>query len=333
MKKSILALVVFGAFAGSAVAQSSVAVYGVVDAGVVSESSKGASKTTKLSSGVQSESRIGFRGTENLGGGVKALFQIESGLNLDDGSSTGGLTFGRQSYVGLSSDALGTVTAGRQFNSIHNTLEQVGDPFQLGLAGKSTNIFSFGGLGGQVDSSVKYATPSFGGFSGDVIYGFGEVAGGLSKQRTVGGSAGFADKALNVRVAYNRVENVDATMSERTGLVAGSYDFGMVKAHAAFAVNKDDFFADSRDVLVGATVPFGASKVMVSYVHKEDRSVFGADATQYGVGYQYDLSKRTNAYASYARISNKNGAGFTVGNNSDDGTGDRAFNIGVRHSF
>jgi predicted porin len=330
MKKSLLALAILGAISGSVFAQSSVTVYGVVDAGVASES--GAVTTNKLTSGMQSGSRLGFRGTEDLGNGVKANFVLETGLNVDTGSSgQGGLAFGRQSFVGLSSDTMGTLSAGRQYNALYTTLLNVGDPFQFGLAGTSTNLFSTGG--GRINNSVKYSSPTIAGFSGDVMYGFGEAAGSTVSSRNLGGSVGYVTGPVNVRLAYQEVNDAAATDNAKHTLLAASYDFGVVKANAAFAVNKGVGSLDSRDYLIGASVPFGPSKFLVSYMKKDDRTSANMSADQIAVGYTYDLSKRTNLYTSYARISNDNGAMYTVGNASEVGTGDRAFNVGVRHSF
>lgn len=330
MKKSLLALALFGAFAGSAFAESAVTVYGIVDAGVVSES--GAASTTKLTSGVQSGSRIGFRGTEDLGNGLKAGFTLESGVNIDAGAAgQGGLTFGRQAHLDLSSSTFGTLSAGRQYTDLFNTLVTVADPFQLGLAGTSANLFSLGGA--RINNSLKYTSPTIQGFSGDVAYGFGEVAGDAAASRTLSGSVGYENGPIAARLAYQNTNDAAATDSAKTTLLAGSYDFGVVKANAAYAINKGVGTLDSRDLLIGASVPFGASKVLVSYMKKDDRSGMSNDASQIAVGYTYDLSKRTNVYTSYAKITNKNGAAYTVGNATEAGTGDSAFNVGLRHSF
>jgi len=90
---------------------------------------------------------------------------------------------------------------------------------------------------------------------------------------------------------------------------------------------------DSADALVGVTVPAGNGVVMASYIRKNDKEAANNDASQWGVGYSYNLSKRTSAYMAYAKIKNKNGAAYTVGNNTEVGSGDKAFNIGVKHSF
>jgi len=159
-------------------------------------------------------------------------------------------------------------------------------------------------------------------------------------------------------VVYNNRNNdtvANGVVTERdTGkntLVALNYDFKVVKAYFAFGANKGlnssplpvaNAFGyrvaptaslESRDMLVGAQIPVGAGTIMTSYTRKNDRTAFNQDADQFAVGYLYALSKRTGAYASYAKIKNKNGAGYTVGNNNEPGTGDKAFNVGVRHAF
>ena len=144
------------------------------------------------------------------------------------------------------------------------------------------------------------------------------------------------------------------TGSGRNWLAAANYDFAVAKAYVAYGVNKGLNSAirnngnrqtcvqllsaapstDSTTALIGATVPMGpAGTVMASYIHVNDKSAANADANQFALGYSYALSKRTSTYASYAKISNKNNAGYTVGNNSNAGSGDKAFNVGVRHSF
>src|SRR5690606_2453266 len=108
MKKSLLALAVIGAFAGTAQAQ--VTVYGMLDTGIII-SDDGQERTTQMGSGIGGATRWGIRGSEDLGNGLKAHFVLESGFNSDDGSGSGG--FSRLSYVGLEG-GFGTVRLGRQ---------------------------------------------------------------------------------------------------------------------------------------------------------------------------------------------------------------------------
>ena len=113
MKKSLLALAALGTFAGVAHAQSSVTLYGIVDAGFAYNNNSGGHKLYETSAGNLQGDRWGLRGTEDLGGGLKALFVLENGFNAFSGKlGQGGDEFGRQAYVGLSSQ-FGTVTLGQ----------------------------------------------------------------------------------------------------------------------------------------------------------------------------------------------------------------------------
>jgi predicted porin len=69
---------------------------------------------------------------------------------------------------------------------------------------------------------------------------------------------------------------------------------------------------------------------MASFIRKNDKEVANRDADQWAIGYSYALSKRTSTYVAYAKIKNKNGAGYTVGNNTEAGSGDKAFNLGLK---
>ncbi len=356
MKKSVLALAVLGALAGSASAQSSVTVYGVIDAGVVLESGNAAGNVRKLTSGVGSGSRLGFKGTEDLGGGLSALFVLENGFNADDGSlGQGGAIFGRQAFVGLRGN-FGTLTLGRQYAPEYLVLA-FADPFGTGFAGNAGNLMPMSGNAvARMNNTIKYASPEFGGFSGELAYGFGEVTGDSSACRQLGLAFGYKSGPLAVRLGYHNIDNDTATTKGTTAgkntLLAGTYDFGAVKAHLAYGQNKGPNSSrlrnnanpfgtlvaptpstDNRDLLVGVTVPFGPHTIMASYVVKNDETANNQDANQLGVGYRYALSKRTDVYAAYARIENKNGAGYTVGSAIEGGSGDKALNLGVRHTF
>jgi len=354
MKKTLITLAVLAAATGVAQAQSSVVIYGTVDAGFVSERGGVNGNVNKLDSGIASASRLGFKGTEDLGSGLSALFLLESGFSVDNGQQdVAGSLFNRQAYVGLSSKTTGTLTLGRQYTPIYNTLAKVADPFAVGYAGSAKNLFP---SNTRTSNTVLYTSPSYNGFDGDVAYTFGENAASNKIGRKIGASVGYSNGPLNARVAYNNTQNDTATTetgSGRNWLAAANYDFAVAKAYAAYGVNKGlnsairnngtvnafnytsaGFSTDSTTALLGVTVPVGpAGTVMASYIHVNDKDVANADANQFALGYSYALSKRTSTYASYAKISNKNNAGYTVGNNSNVGTGDKAFNVGVRHSF
>jgi len=113
MKKHLIALAATAAVALPALAQSpsgsSVTLYGIADASLVRTNNVGGSGRTGLDSGYLQSSRFGFRGSEDLGGGLRAIFTLESGYNIDNGANSSAIFFNRQSFVGLSSSNLGTL--------------------------------------------------------------------------------------------------------------------------------------------------------------------------------------------------------------------------------
>jgi predicted porin len=362
MKKLLIAVAVLGAYSGCAVAQSNVTIYGLVDAGIVSERGGANGSVTKVSSGVSAASRLGFRGTEDLGGGLSASFVLESGPRIDTGElDVPDTIFNRQAYVGLKS-GIGALTLGRQYTPYFLTVSTVADPFTAGYAGTALNLFPAVGNNRRTSNTVQYTSPKMSGFSGELAYSMGEQAVSNSAGRQFGAAFAYSKGPLNARLAYNNKNNdtaADATQSiARNTLLAANYNFGMVKGFLAYGVDKGKNSAvlpttktnpnpfgvvapqtkpvasiDSRDLLVGVALPFGASAVLASYIRKDDRTGLNQDASQWGLGYTFALSKRTSLYGSYAKIENDNGAAYTVGNNSEVGTGDQAFNLGVRHTF
>ncbi|WP_446033179.1 porin [Rugamonas fusca] len=357
MKKLTLAAMIIAGFAVNAHAQSNVTIYGLVDAGLVSERGGAAGSVTKVTSGIGSQSRLGFKGTEDLGSGLSAIFQLETGVKIDDGQLDSANTiFNRQAYVGLKSKDAGTLTLGRQYTMLYNAMSQVADPFGAGYAGSIKNLFAAKGANTRTSNAIVYSTPSFDGFSVDGLYALGEQAGSTTAGRQFGLGLNYANGPLSARLVYNN-KNTDTvgkpTMdTSRNTLFAVNYDFQVAKAFFAYGVDKGPFSAelpvanafgyktaptasiDSNDLLIGAQVPVTANDmIMASYMRKNDKTVLNQDADQWAIGYSHLLSKRTNAYVAYAKIKNKNGAGYTVGNNNEAGSGDKAFNIGIRHSF
>lgn len=335
MKKSLIVLTMLGTLASTASAQTSLTIYGVADAGVVTERGGATGNVTKLTSGVQSGSRLGFKGMEDLGGGMFAKFVLESGFGLDDGSmgqadatAPNGRLFGRQAYVGLGG-RWGELTFGRQYTPHYLALEQA-DPFSGGLAGDSTNLMS---TTLRMNNTVKLSTPTWGGLVGELAYGFGEVAGDNTANRQVGAAVGYANGPLVLKLAHHRAEDALGVDNARNTLLAGKFDFGMAAASVGVGVNRGLGDADDRDYMLGVTVPVGAGSILASYIRKDDRTGANSDADQWALGYTHALSKRTNLYTSFARISNDPGAAYTVGNASEAGSGDKAFNIGIRHKF
>lgn len=360
MNKKLIVAAVLAAGTGAAHAQTGVTIYGIADAGFVHESGGVAGSANKISSGVGSASRIGFRGTEDLGGGTSVLFQLENGHRLDTGEvDAAGTIFNRLAFVGIKGKA-GQLTIGRQYTPWHQALVQVGDPFSTGYAGSSKNLFPDYGSNVRTSNTVLYTTPVIQGFTAEAAYSAGEQGGASRAGRQLGASLGYASGPLNLRLVYNH-KNADVAAAPgvtpvtrgngSNKLFAANYDFKVLKAYLAVSVDKGFNSAplgnnsnpygglaptastDGNEILLGAVVPAGPGNLVVTLQRKDDKTVRNQDARSLGVGYLYLLSKRTTLYTVYGAIDNDNGAGYTVANNSEAGSGDRAFNLGIRHTF
>lgn len=340
MKKSLIALSVLAAISGAAQAQSSVTIYGVVDMAFQAESRAGV-RTYAIDSGEQAGSRIGFKGSEDLGGGLKAIFNLEAGILADSGASQNGLTFGRQSWVGLTGD-FGTVKAGRQYTPQFYFYDAV-DPFDLGFtsghAGASTStggVFGFltGNTAWRVNNSVSYQSANIEGFSAMALYGAGEVAGDNSAGRSVGISGQYAAGPLYVgAVYYKQNDAISKANALKTALFGATYDFGVVKAAFGYATEKsDDSVINTKGYTFGATVPVTpADSILATAARLKDDHANG-NSTQLALGATHALSKRTNFYTSVSRVTNN--AGVDGGGLAGKaGAKDYLFNVGVLHSF
>lgn len=357
MKTAYFAFVVLGLLAAQASAQSSVNLYGILDAGVVDERGCDGCKVSKVSGGMASGSRVGIHGREALGHEAVAVFTLEAGVQNDTGrSDQNGTLFGRQAFVGIDSK-LGALTVGRQYSLQYAALTEVADPFQGGMAGSASNLVGYSSK--RYDNTLRYATPSFSGVSAAALYSFGEAPNNNYINRAYGAMLGYADGPIALRIAHQRKNNfiqangttpaVDT--SARNTLVAANFNLGIGTAYAGYGQNRGDarqpWDADnpygavaqssnstnSRDLLVGVAMPRGATTLMASFIHKNDRDLDNQDANQVAIGISYSVSKRTGFYAAYAKIRNRNNAAYTVGNASSPGGGDSAFNLGLRHAF
>lgn len=357
MNKKVIAAAILAAAGTAASAQSNVTMYGVMDVGLSSEHGGAAGAINKITGGIESGSRLGFKGSEDLGNGMAAIFTLEAGIAADTGASgQGGVLFGRQAWVGLSTRS-GTLTMGRQYTPQY-LAAVFADPFVSGSAGDTKNLIQASANGGRLDNSVKYASPTVNGASAELIYGAGEVAGSTVTARQVGGAVLYGAGPFAVRLAYHNKNNDTATThtdSARNTLLAATWKFALATGYFQYGINKGPFSSplrnannpfgltvaptaaslsrDSTDLMFGVSVPSGPHALLASYIHKNDKAALDQDATQLAVGYRYALSKRTDVYTVYARISNHNGATYTVGNAADGGSGNSAFNLGIRHTF
>lgn len=212
MKKTLIALAALGAMAGAAQAQSTVTIYGLLDANIGSYKTNQLNATStavsgisqaKIDSGGLNGSRWGIRVSEDIGGGMAVIGNLESGFSIDTGASGQGALFGRRANVGISS-GFGTVTIGRNSSSYDDVSADhammaatLFDPSNTNNGFTTTQAAAIGTLTGNAtllnhgvngsgahvtwvgfntrfNNSIKYISPNFGGFTGSFMYAFGE---------------------------------------------------------------------------------------------------------------------------------------------------------------
>ena len=367
MKKSLIALAVL-ATAGVASAQSSVTLFGIVDATIAYGHGSVANKTQLTNSGYNS-SRLGFRGTEDLGGGMSASFWLEAGLVNDDGQgaatnannqalpalttpATGaalpasgvragqqGLTFNRRSTVSLAG-GWGEARLGRDYTPQFWNLT-VFDPFGTNGVGTTQTLNSIitGVTSVRASNSIGYFLPgNLGGFYGQAQYYMGEqlsnAAGGTDKDGNgFGLRVGFANGPFDVALALSRTKYAAGDVQQNN--IGGAWNFGVAKLIGEYSWDKNDaLLAKGRGGLLGALVPVGAGEIRAAYSRYKVDTLGDPTSTKWALGYVHNLSKRTALYTTVARVTNKGGAAqslngsVTAANENSNG-----FDFGIRHSF
>lgn len=326
MKKTLIALAAMASM--SAFAQSSVTLYGVADVwlGSVKTDVNGVSGVRQivLNDGGLSGSRFGLKGTEALGGGLKANFQIESGFDISNGKgSTDGL-FNRQAFVGLSG-GFGEVRLGRQYTAYDELRGATNSTFDSAFT-PTGNVWGADGsdYAGRKNNQLYYATPDFGGFSGAVGYALGEdKTAAFRANDTLSFHAKYANGPILAGIAY-QTEKVATGGSNKYTLIAGSYDFGVIKLEGGYNDGKaaGTNQPKQKEFQLGISAPIGAATIAAGYAQgKTDNT----KSNGFGVAATYDLSKRTTAYTGFETDKTKVSGVTTVKNS--------LLAVGVRHRF
>jgi predicted porin len=347
MKKTLLALSLLAGFAGAASAQSSVTLFGVMDANLRQIDNNG-TKVRQLGTDGLSSSRLGFRGTEDLGGGLKAGFWLEAALNPDDGGiNSSGKFWHRRSTVSLEGP-FGEVRLGRDYAPTYTGISDF-DAFGDNGVGKITNLQSrLTGSGltatvnttSRLDNEVQYFLPkNLGGVYGVVAVAAGE---GTVGNKYVGGRVGYLGQGLNVSLSYGETDATAAEDKYKIGTLGAAYDFGFMRLLGSYTaiklVSREEELAN-----LGVTVPVGPGLVRAS-VGVADLSGGPAgtnvgndsDATLLAIGYVHNLSKRTALYGTYSQIDNKGAQAMAVGSTTPalpGGKKSSGIEFGLRHSF
>jgi len=207
MKRSFAAVAALGAISGAAYAQGSVTLYGIADAGFLYLNNTGGHSVLEATSGNEQSSRWGLRVQEDLGGGLNATAKLENGFSIMNGTaSQNGRLFGREAWVGLSSNAYGTLTMGRQYSTFADQVSPVNFANNNLLTFLSAHPLDNDNIDAtyRIDNSVKYVSPVYRGFQAEAMYGFSNST-SFAVNRAYSGALGYTNSAVHLAVAYTRL--------------------------------------------------------------------------------------------------------------------------------
>ena len=340
--------------------QSPVTLYGVVDLSLAGFSTQDRGTALNMQSGVQSGSRWGLRGSEPLGNGMRANFQLESGIVANNGKSAqGGRLFGRAAWVGVSGD-WGDLRLGRQTSVSSATLADY-DAFLASylIMGAQTALLPYNA--NRADNTVAFWSPSVGGWRAGADISLDYDGGGgfktTSTNKLYSAALVYEQPTYAVTATVEGARWADGTvqsaaMAQAGGTrqpiaytLAGRATVGAFTLYAAGSIMRNGstipavqspgqrvYFPGStvHGVMAGAAWRTGASTVMASWQGSLPGGGAlardGATHTQqiYSVGYVHDLSKRTNLYAVL---------GYMHGAWTDPSWHETQYTVGMRHRF
>ncbi|MBN3754745.1 porin [Paraburkholderia sp. Tr-20389] len=364
--KHIMGALLCAGVVASAHAQSSVALYGLLDTGIDFANNVNGEHLWQMASGVSAGSRWGLRGKEDLGNGLRAVFDLESGFNSANGGLGSGLAFSRNAYVGLASETAGTVTFGRQWDPVVDLLE----PYSLnsqygGWYFSHPNDMDNLDNGFAISNAVKYTSPTIGGFVGEALYSFGGQAGQFSNDAAYSAAGSYTNGSFSAGVGYLRVNSPESAIQ--------SYQSGDGFTNAVYG----DYLAQARSqniFVAGASYQVGSLKLMgnfsnvnfqqgdaghdVKFQNYEIAGTYAATSQLYlGAGYtytngrnhatdqepkyqqlnlsvEYEVSKRTALYALAALQKASGGAVAQIAGFNPSSDGKQAVGrVGIRHTF
>jgi GBP family porin len=228
MKKFLLAVALSGVFAVPVHAQSSVALYGLIDTGLIYTNNQlGHSNWQEVTSSTQN-TVFGLKGSEDLGDGNHAIFKLEQSFLLNNGAQAfSGSAFGSQAWVGLQSDSYGTVTFGRQFDVMNDLVGPLTAEYNTWGGSIAAHPFENDNLAANsvvINNSVKYASPIYHGVTFETMYSFSNKAGDFANNRSYGFGLSYADGPLNLAAGYLQLNNSgDGTGAVTTGDTSANF--------------------------------------------------------------------------------------------------------------
>jgi predicted porin len=337
-----------------AFAQSSVTLYGLMDAGIarIDNGGGGGSRdTTQLRSGNAYSSRLGWRGTEDLGGSLKAIFNLEAGVNLASGA-TSTPYFNRQSWVGLGSDRWGQLTLGRQLPSIADAFIPMLNASYFGnhaaaidgaAIGAGSSVARFNNMigGTRVDNAAKYQSPSFSGLKvlamvvtkqpGTATIGRMHALGATYSTPRVDAGLVFHERRCAEDGSCPAGKARDSVLGVGASYKRDGARYGVIYTRQKDALNVQGNDADVISLV--ARVPFGAWILGAGYQYLNDRTALDQDTRQLNLAGTYVLSKRTSLYGIYSRQTAANGGKAGMYATTSTGSRQSQLSVGMVHSF
>jgi outer membrane protein OmpU len=334
-------------------AQSSVTLYGILDAGITYVNNTGGSHVVKFDDGISYGNRWGIKGNEDLGGGLSAVFVLESGFHLGNGQlGFGGSEFGRQAYVGLK-NSWGTLSFGNQLDMTEEMVYLYNiSSWGSGYAIHQGDFDRFNG--DRLPNSVKFLSNEFAGFMFGGMYSFGNVAGNFHQNSAYSLGAHYANGPFTIGAAYTQLNNPNGiyafdpyamigtstflgrptvSVNATTGAITDLY------SSSSFAVDKQGTFGVGSSYAIGnvtlngnftyTTIKgFGVSSHMKVLEGGADWQVTPAFSAiggyqytnfeghhwnQVSAGFHYLLSKRTDVYISGDYLKASQGVDAVIG--------------------
>ncbi|MEN8503539.1 MULTISPECIES: porin [Paraburkholderia] len=367
MAAASVAAVTYAGIAPNAHAQSSVTLWGLLDAGVSYISNVGGHSAWRLDDGIALPNLMGFRGSEDLGNGTHAVFELVTQFTLQgnvvaqatNGSGTGTGLFARNAWVGLDNDRYGKLTFGRQYDFMVETLfREVGadmalygggfyqfrdGPFaKLGIPDSPPNeAFDFDRMNGDtpLNNAVKYASPLLGGVRFGGMYAFGGTAGNFRQNSAESFGASYSAGPFAFGAAYTDVRYA--------ALLGDSIrNFGLGAKYKGDKLLLTALFTNTRNTHNGAAVNAAETGALYNFTPAFSTSLAytymwgngGVDrnhAHQFGAVAKYFLSKRTAVYAQSAYQLTNAGANAVINGTFGPSSGRSQFigRIGMQTMF
>jgi len=260
MKKKSITIALAASLTTPVFAQSSVTLYGILDEGLNFTNNTGGKQNYEMAAGYGAGNRWGLKGSEDLGGGWKTIFALENGFDLSSGRlNQGGRMFGRQAFAGLDSGKFGSLTFGRQYDSMVDFVAPLtangnwaGYLFAHPYDNDNTDN-SF-----RVSNSVKYISENYGGLKFGALYGFSNAAGQFANNRAMSIGASYVTGQFTFGAAYMDLNNVG------------------IGSTGAVAANDASFFAaHQREFGAGANYTLGLATLGFVYTHSRIDSPTG----------------------------------------------------------